>query len=121
MMISVPGASSRGERSKTRTPPEAGRVAELARYLTLWMVFRDPPEHTRLRRLAGKVFHVRSIHALRPNVSGTFFQQSVYGVRDNAGMGLTYSSLLLKRLKIRLLKFHSKMRAVQILPRSLAM
>jgi cytochrome P450 len=49
-------------------PPEAGRVAELARYLTLWMVFRDPPEHTRLRRLAAKVFNVRSMHALRPNV-----------------------------------------------------
>jgi cytochrome P450 len=47
---------------------EARRVAELARYLTLWMVFRDPPEHTRLRRLAAKVFNVRSIHALRPNV-----------------------------------------------------
>src|SRR5207245_4630529 len=28
----------------------------------------DPPEHTRLRRLASKVFNVRSIHALRPNV-----------------------------------------------------
>jgi hypothetical protein len=52
----------------TLPPPEAQRVAELARYLTLWMVFRDPPEHTRLRRLAAKVFHVRSIHALRPNV-----------------------------------------------------
>ena len=52
----------------TLPPPEATKVAELARYLTLWMVFRDPPEHTRLRRLAGKVFHVRSIHALRPNV-----------------------------------------------------
>lgn len=52
----------------TLPPPEATRVAELARYLTLWMVFRDPPEHTRLRRLAAKVFHVRSIHALRPNV-----------------------------------------------------
>jgi cytochrome P450 len=50
--------------------PEAARVAELARYLTLWMVFRDPPEHTRLRRLAARVFHVRSIHALRPNVEG---------------------------------------------------
>ena len=49
-------------------PPEAARVAELARYLTLWMVFRDPPEHTRLRRLAAKVFHVRSISALRPNI-----------------------------------------------------
>jgi len=32
------------------------------------MVFRDPPEHTRLRRLASRVFHVRSMHALRPNV-----------------------------------------------------
>jgi cytochrome P450 len=47
---------------------EAQRVSELVRYLTLWMVFRDPPEHTRLRRLAAKVFNVRSIHALRPNV-----------------------------------------------------
>jgi len=47
---------------------EATKVAELARYLTLWMVFRDPPEHTRLRRLAAKVFHVRSINALRPNI-----------------------------------------------------
>jgi len=47
---------------------EAGRMAELIRILTLWMVFRDPPEHTRLRRLAAKVFHVRSINALRPNI-----------------------------------------------------
>ena len=47
---------------------EATRMADLIRILTLWMVFRDPPEHTRLRRLASRVFHVRSIHALRPNV-----------------------------------------------------
>jgi hypothetical protein len=47
---------------------EAARIGELIRYLTLWMVFRDPPEHTRLRRLASKVFNVRSMHALRPNV-----------------------------------------------------
>jgi cytochrome P450 len=47
---------------------EARRIAEVMRYLTLWMVFRDPPAHTRLRRLASKVFNVRSIHALRPNV-----------------------------------------------------
>jgi cytochrome P450 len=52
----------------TLAPAEAQRVAELARYLTQWMVFRDPPEHTRLRRLAAKVFHVRSMHALRPNI-----------------------------------------------------
>jgi len=47
---------------------EAARIGEVIRYLTLWMVFRDPPEHTRLRRLAAKVFNVRSMHALRPNV-----------------------------------------------------
>ena len=47
---------------------EAARIAELIRYLTLWMVFRDPPDHTRLRRLAAKVFHVRSMTALRPNI-----------------------------------------------------
>ena len=47
---------------------EAARVAQLMRYLTLWMVFRDPPEHTRLRRLAAKVFNTRSILALRGEV-----------------------------------------------------
>ena len=47
---------------------EAARMAELIRILTLWMVFRDPPMHTRLRRLASRVFNVRSMHALRPNV-----------------------------------------------------
>ncbi|MGH8740543.1 MAG: cytochrome P450 [Burkholderiales bacterium] len=47
---------------------EAQRIADLMRYLTLWMVFRDPPEHTRLRRLAARVFNVRSISALRPAV-----------------------------------------------------
>jgi cytochrome P450 len=47
---------------------DAQRMADLIRVLTLWMVFRDPPEHTRLRRLASRVFHVRSISALRPNI-----------------------------------------------------
>src|SRR5207237_2609444 len=47
---------------------EAARMAELVRILTLWMVFRDPPEHTRLRRLASRVFHVRSMQALRPTI-----------------------------------------------------
>jgi len=47
---------------------EAARMAELIRTLTLWMVFRDPPDHTRLRRLTSRVFHVRSIHARRPNI-----------------------------------------------------
>jgi hypothetical protein len=47
---------------------EARRIAEIMKYLSLWMVFRDPPEHTRLRRLTSKVFHVKSMHAMRPRI-----------------------------------------------------
>ena len=47
---------------------EAGRIADVVRFLSTWMVFRDPPEHTRLRRLAGKVFNVQSMHAMRPKI-----------------------------------------------------
>ena len=39
-------------------------------------------------------------YALKPNVSGNFRQQSMpYASRNNAGMGLAYSSSMLKRLK----------------------
>ncbi len=48
--------------------PEAARIGDIIRYLSTWMVFRDPPEHSRLRRLTGKVFHVQSMHAMRPTV-----------------------------------------------------
>jgi cytochrome P450 len=50
---------------------ERARVGELMRYLTLWMVFRDPPEHNRLRRLTSKVFNVRSMQALRGDIEAT--------------------------------------------------
>ena len=62
---------------------EAARMGELIRILTLWMVFRDPPEHTRLRRLASRVFNVRSMHALRPNVEAiTAWLLERIGARD---------------------------------------
>jgi len=48
---------------------EAQRIAEIIRYLSLWMVFRDPPDHTRLRGLVSKVFNVRSMHAMRERVA----------------------------------------------------
>jgi len=43
-------------------------LAEVMRYLSLWMVFRDPPEHPRLRRLMGSVFTPRAIEALAPSI-----------------------------------------------------
>ena len=45
---------------------EAARIGQIIRYLTHWMVFRDPPEHTRLRRLTSKVFHLQSMNGMRP-------------------------------------------------------
>jgi cytochrome P450 len=45
---------------------ETARIGQIMRYLTHWMVFRDPPEHTRLRRLTSKVFHLQSMNAMRP-------------------------------------------------------
>ena len=47
---------------------EAKKIGDIMRYLSLWMVFKDAPEHTRLRRLTGKVFHNKSMQAMRPQV-----------------------------------------------------
>jgi cytochrome P450 len=41
---------------------------ELARMLSLWLIFMDPPEHTRLRKLLNKGFAPAAIDALRPQV-----------------------------------------------------
>ncbi len=55
--------ASRGERRELLT--------ELMRYLNRWLVFRDPPEHTRLRRLLNTVFTPSAIASLRPTITGT--------------------------------------------------
>ncbi|MGA9882387.1 MAG: cytochrome P450 [Candidatus Acidiferrales bacterium] len=42
--------------------------AELARMLGLWLIFMDPPEHTRLRKLLNKGFSQAAVEALRPQM-----------------------------------------------------
>jgi len=41
---------------------------ELAHLFSLWMIFMDPPEHTRLRKLLNKGFAPNLIEQLRPQV-----------------------------------------------------
>ena len=50
--------------------PESRRTgyASLMMYLSTWMVFRDPPDHTRLRRLFTKAFTSRSLDMVKPNI-----------------------------------------------------
>lgn len=41
---------------------------ELARMFSLWLIFMDPPEHSRLRKLLNKGFSPAAIEALRPQI-----------------------------------------------------
>lgn len=51
-------------------PVGAQTAAEdILRYLTSWMVFRDPPDHTRLRRHMAGVLNLPAFEALRGTVS----------------------------------------------------
>lgn len=53
---------------KTNPEYRRGSIDSLVRYLNHWMVFRDPPDHTRLRRLFNKAFTPTSVANLRPNI-----------------------------------------------------
>ncbi len=51
-------------------PAGAQAAAEdILRYLTSWMVFRDPPDHTRLRRHMAGVLNLPTFESLRGSVS----------------------------------------------------
>jgi pimeloyl-[acyl-carrier protein] synthase len=45
-----------------------GDFQPLSLHLTRWIVFTDPPDHTRLRALANKAFTPRVVGALRPRI-----------------------------------------------------
>ncbi|MEO1686929.1 MAG: cytochrome P450 [Pseudomonadota bacterium] len=49
---------------------EQATLADIVRYLDLWLVFRDPPEHTRLRRLMAKAFTRKTVEGLRGPIEG---------------------------------------------------
>lgn len=51
-------------------PANAQSAAEeVLRYLNSWMVFRDPPDHTRLRRHMASVLNLPSFETLRGTIS----------------------------------------------------
>lgn len=47
-------------------------LSGVMRYLDLWLVFKAPPEHTRLRRLLNMVFTPALVASLEPGIRSTF-------------------------------------------------
>jgi cytochrome P450 len=71
---------------KTNTEYQRGSIESLVRYLTHWMVFRDPPDHTRLRRLFTKAFTPTAVENLRGNIEG-IVGQLIDGMEAKARRG----------------------------------
>lgn len=51
-------------------PPIAERHRPLLEMVEKWFVFRDPPDHTRLRALVNKAFTPRTVQSLQPHIQG---------------------------------------------------
>jgi cytochrome P450 len=52
-------------------PAEQAERAVMYEHLAKWMVFQDPPEHTRMRKLVSRAFTPRAIEAQRPRIHET--------------------------------------------------
>ena len=66
----------RGLSADTVTPFYEAQPAEtrakmqsLMRYLGNWLVFKDPPDHTRMRNLVSRIFTTRALNKMRPGIA----------------------------------------------------
>lgn len=60
------------------SPQDRERLTVLIRYFSRWLVFTDPPYHTRVRMLVNKAFTPTSVERLRPRV-----REIVHGLLDH--------------------------------------
>ena len=70
-------------------------VETLVRYLGRWLVFRDPPDHTRLRSLIARAFTPKALAAIRPNIEGiTGHLLARLDGRENCDLMADFATLL---------------------------
>lgn len=53
---------------KSQPSETQAKIGSLMRYLGNWLVFKDPPDHTRIRNLTARVFTSRALAPVRANV-----------------------------------------------------
>ncbi|MFY0614036.1 MAG: cytochrome P450 [Hyphomicrobiaceae bacterium] len=53
---------------KAQPSDTQAKIASLMRYLGNWLVFKDPPDHTRIRNLTTRVFTSRALAPVRANI-----------------------------------------------------
>lgn len=49
-------------------PQDAGLLRDIVHYLNLWIAFRDPPDHTRVRRIMRHAFTPKAVAEMRPGI-----------------------------------------------------
>lgn len=54
---------------KSLPPDQRAQLCELETSVSLWTVFLDPPDHTRLRRLLNRGFTSRAVNAMAPRIA----------------------------------------------------
>lgn len=68
--LADPRLTTRRSMTGAKVDPGFARTfADYRKYLDLWLLFRDPPDHTRLRLLTNKAWTPTAIEALRPMIS----------------------------------------------------
>jgi cytochrome P450 len=76
-VLREPGWSSQPSRGALAPPEMADAPSGL-------MLFRDPPDHTRLRRLVAPAFAARAVESLRPRV-GSIVESCLDGLAEQGG------------------------------------
>ncbi len=54
---------------KSLPPADAELLRDIVHYLNLWLAFRDPPDHTRVRRIMRHAFTAQAIEHMRPQIA----------------------------------------------------
>ncbi|WP_353929678.1 cytochrome P450 [Okeanomitos corallinicola TIOX110] len=76
-----------GKIAKSKSLSVQNQLDFCNQYFTQWMVFSDPPRHTRLRNLVGKAFTSQLIRSLHPLIQN-FADELIDGIKSAGKMEL---------------------------------